>query len=415
MPINQKNFKLRDHCHIATNESNDRFVGIKIDSMNVAIHFPIGYCLPLDDEELRRDIKNLINVLSLVPNNGDNLLQSNSYSERHPVYFPIHAYLNVINYYFDHNGTYYNEREQEYRTKISGKTDFKRTIKKVKPVMNRKNPIYLNRVVRETTPNFNKIITQINKYCVWESFDKIGWLFTTNQPSKPDINFEKNKFITALNDKINCTNNDADKILFYSMLAMIKFVDNHAIDKQFYFGTDRFEYIWQKLIDVVFGESNKDIYFPYGLWTEKFGSNKGKKSSALVPDSIMVFREKFYVLDAKYYKYGTHSELNVNFLPHSSDINKQITYGKYVSDNSHGKQVFNAFLMPYNMNQNNFGCHKEYANVAEATGNWCSSNLSHEKVQGIVIDIRHLLKNYIGNHDKDKEKLAEVIEQGLII
>ena len=65
---------------------------------------------------------------------------------------------------------------------------------------------------------------------------------------------------------INCqnTNNDADKRLFRSMIAMIEFMDDRTIDKQFYFGTDKFENVWEKLIDKFFGVLNKQDYFLEG-------------------------------------------------------------------------------------------------------------------------------------------------------
>ena len=52
------------HCHVNTNEDGDRFVGIKADSDNVMVYFPIGYQLPETDAEIRTDIKYLIQVLS---------------------------------------------------------------------------------------------------------------------------------------------------------------------------------------------------------------------------------------------------------------------------------------------------------------------------------------------------------------
>jgi len=52
------------HCHVNTNEDGDRFVGIKADSDNVMVYFPIGYQLPETDAEIRTDIKHLIQVLS---------------------------------------------------------------------------------------------------------------------------------------------------------------------------------------------------------------------------------------------------------------------------------------------------------------------------------------------------------------
>ena len=55
-------YDIRKHCHINSNEDGDRFVGIKADSDNAMVYFPIGYELPETDAEIRTDIKHLIMV-----------------------------------------------------------------------------------------------------------------------------------------------------------------------------------------------------------------------------------------------------------------------------------------------------------------------------------------------------------------
>ena len=156
MSIDREHFKLRDHCHVATNEDGDRFVGVKADSTNAMIYFPMGYELPADDDELRRDVKNLFEVLAAFTDRNDKVLHMDKFTAPQSVDFPIQAYLNVINYYLDHNGTYYNEIEPVYRVDRRGKPDFKRTIQKCKPIMQDGKFVYLDMVVRDTTPNFNK-------------------------------------------------------------------------------------------------------------------------------------------------------------------------------------------------------------------------------------------------------------------
>jgi len=72
--------------------------------------------------------------------------------------------------------------------------------------------------------------------------------------------------------------------------------------------------------------------------------------------------------------------------------------------------------MPFNKSNNKFFITKWYGNVAEATGDWlddASNPQSYEKIQGIVIDTRYLLKNYDGSHDFDKEYLSIEIESGI--
>ena len=419
MAIDREHFVIREHCHINQNGDGDRFVGVKADSNNAMIYFPMGYELPAQDDELRRDIKNLFQVLATFTEKTDRVLEMDKFTAPQSVDFPIQAYLNVINYYLDHNGSYYTETETAYKVDKRGKTHWGRTIKTQTPMVQGKSLLYLNQVVRVNTPDLNRLITRIHRYCVYESFERIGWLYTTNSPEQPDITFDKNMFLATLNAKLGSTNNDNDKKLFRSMIAMIEFRDNQTIDKQFYFGTDKFETVWERLIDKVFGVPNKDDYFPHGLWTERYGKNKGKPASALEPDTIMIYGGKYYVLDAKYYRYGILPQYGPGLLPQSSDINKQITYGQFVKNQRtpDGAQVFNVFIMPYNRANNQFKINGLFGNVAEAVGDWVDHPDNpeiYERVQGIVFDTRYLLKNYDGNHDSDKEELIREIEKPFI-
>jgi hypothetical protein len=376
----------------------------------------MGYNLPEQDGELRGDIKNLFQVLATFTDKTDRVFAMEKSTTFQPVEFPIQAYLNVINYYLDHNGRYYTEKEVTYKVDGRGKTDWGRTAKRLVPMVQGKSFIYLKQVVRDNLPDVSRLITRIHKYCVYESFERIGWLYTASKPEQPDIAFDKNMFVATLNKKLGSTNNDVDKALFRSMIAMIEFNDRKSTDKQFYFGTDKFETVWEKLVDKVFGVPNKRDYFPHGLWTARYGKDKDKPASALEPDSIMVYGGKYYVLDAKYYRYGILPSLGVSALPQSSDINKQITYGQFVKNKKapSGGQVFNAFIMPYNRAKNFFGINGLCGNVAEAVGDWVDNPDKpeiYERVQGVVLDTRYLLKNYDGNHDADCAELSVVIEQ----
>ena len=163
MAIDREHFVLRDHCHIDENVDGDRFVGVKADSTNAMIYFPLGYELPDDDDELRRDVKNLFMVLAAFTDRTDRVLHMDKFTAPQTVDFPIQAYLNVINYYLDHNGAYYTETEVTYRVDRRGKTNWPRTIKKITPMFQNNSVIYLNTVLRDNTPNANRIITLIHK------------------------------------------------------------------------------------------------------------------------------------------------------------------------------------------------------------------------------------------------------------
>ena len=50
-------------------------------------------------------------------------------------------------------------------------------------------------------------------------------------------------------------------------------------------------------------------------------------------------------------------------------------------------------------------------NIGEAVGDWKPDPKNYEGVQGIVIDTRFLMYNYIGMPDQKKRQLADAIEK----
>ena len=404
--------EIRKRCHINTNEEGDRFVGIKADSDDAIVYFPVGYHLPENEMDIKRDILHLFRVLAEFTDSSDRVLAMNKFEAPQSVDFPINAYLEVINYYMEKN-SYYMETEPIYKTRDRGNIDWAKTIQRQKALIQSDfSPVYTQYTVRESTPNENKLITHIHRHCVYESFSKLGWLFTPYMPEPPQIPLDVKRFIIALNDKLATTYNDKDKKLFRSMKAVLEYMDEKTSEKQFYFGTDYFESVWEKLIDRVFGIKNKKDYFPRTRWRLRKG--KYKEKFPLEPDSIMIYNDKIYVLDAKYYRYGITG--NPDHLPDSSSINKQITYGEYIHKQRSlpNESLFNAFIMPYNSAKNYFGFTEPFGNIGEAVGDWKGDTYYYERIQGIVVDTRYLMYHYTGNPRNSIITLAESIEKALV-
>ena len=402
---------IRNLCRVSTDEDGDVFVGIKADSNNISVSFPLGYEIPKSDNEIRKDIKHLIWILSEFTTKEDRLIALNKFQAPQFVDFPINAYRELIEYYLCYG--YYVEKDVEYKTSSTGNKNWAKTVKNQKGYIQQKNGvsslIFNSFSVRNNTPNSNKIITQINRYCVYEAFDKMGWLYIPTMPEPAGEHPDNKVAISILNTKINNTNNDKVKSLFRSMLALLKYKDEETSNKMFYFGTDKFEDVWEKIVDRAFGEKNKDDYFPRAKWQLDYGHDRVKYP--LQPDTIMLFHKKIYILDSKYYRYGVTGKSEN--LPNSSDINKQITYGEYVYKNkmNDNNRLFNAFVMPYNKASNYFGFNDIIGNVGESRGDWRHNDKYYERIQGIVIDTRYLLYNYTGELLKEKEKLSDQIEK----
>ena len=389
-------------------------MGIKGDADGVKVYFPIGYQLSEGDVEIRKDITNLIQILLEFTESKERVLEIDKLGGIKKVDFPINSYLEIIKSFLQSNGKYYLEKEISYETRTKGKIAWSRTFSKQTPLIQIKNGInsliYTKFTVQSDSLNEKKLITQIHKYCVYESFKKLGWMYVSTIPDKPDLYPDIKTAIIIINDKLSRTFNDKEKLLFRAMKNMLEYMDNRSSEKQFYFGTYHFEFVWERLIDCIFGEKNKREYFPRGHWNMKYGEVKNKDTVPLEPDSIMIHNNKYYILDAKYYRYGISGD--VKHLPNMSSINKQITYAEYVKQLKQvpNKSLYNAFIMPYNMNKNLLGLKNVAENIGEAISDTRQNNMRYEHIQGIVVDIRYLMYNYIGNITKCRDILSESIE-----
>ena len=235
-------------------------------------------------------------------------------------------------------------------------------------------------------------------------------------PVQPEYHPGIKASLAILTNKLCTTYNDHEQKLFRAMRSMLDYMDWRSSDTQCFFGTYHFEHVWEKMIDIAFGIGDKSRYFPRTRWLLSHG--RVSEKTPLYPDSIMICEDCYYVLDAKYYRYGWTG--NPNHLPNGTDINKQITYGEYI-ERAHripNEQLFNCFIMPFNQADNPFGITDIIGNVGEAVGDWrydasMPQMKNYERIQGIVMDTRYLMFNYIGISEQMKKKLAECIARVL--
>lgn len=401
---------IRSRCSVNTNFAEDVFVGIKCVNGDVAINFPLGFNISESNEELRKDILLLINTLSANTDKKESQIlgQAKVFEETK---FPIQSYIAIIRDYFERG--YYKEREMQYAVSKRGKINWNRTIKTQKPYVQDNSAYYLNFVTKKNNINTDNMITLIHEYCVYDSFQKVGWLFPVKQLPRPKIKFNKKLFIAVIMDKLNNTYNDRSRRLFNDMLCVLKCMGDENAKINYKYGTYRFEYVWENIVDKVFGISNKEIYFPKTSWKV---NGKNNENSALEPDTIMLFNNDVYVLDAKYYKYGYTGQ--VSHLPQSSSINKQITYGEYIDTNNifkviHGKnmRVYNAFIMPFNSENGRFvTTGNKMLYIGEAESEWKTNEKTYEKIQGILIDTKYLMKININKDANLIKELSRIIK-----
>lgn len=426
-------FNLFDHCFISSNRDGDSFVGIETtnDEIGYKIFFPLGFKFPETETELREDIQKLIEILTKYSNSEGKLFDTNDNKEQISK-FPFNSYKDVIDYYFLHGAKYYVEKEEKYRTSDNGIIDWTRTINKHHPhiqrVKGKCNIIYTDFEVKVFDNNENQEITFINKYCVYRAFQQIGWLYGSYLPEKCSLNIDLNlnAAIAVVQKKLFSTNDDDKRILFESMLNILRNEEIVLNNMKQYIGTYHFEKVWEWLIDKAYGISDKEQYFPRAYWKLKGNKDdKYVKLNPLIPDTIMVVEDndeysessnkeednrKIYILDAKYYKYGVTA--NPNDLPNTSSVCKQISYGEYLEKylKIEPKNIFNAFVMPYNMFLNEFNSKNELLCIGAAEGEWRTNVYHYEHILGILLDTKYLMYNYNKNQNYNIKKLATLIE-----
>lgn len=407
---------LKELCFVDGGSQRDRFVGIKCaNGEKPHFYFPLGYNLAVDDDGIRKDILLLIATLEKHTDKQDSSVTDLTHNIDKEG-FPIQSYIYILKNFLM-NG-YYFERNAEYKISKTGKINWNRTIKTQKPHISGKNIVYIDFVTKKNTINENELITQIHKYCVEESFKKIGWLFTLNsKPIKATIKFDKKLFLHTINTKLATTYNDGNKTLFKHMLNVINYLFDSNTKTSYKYGTYRFEYIWESMIDKIFGITNKGKYFPKGFW--HFTDDTTKPSSTLRPDTIMLYEDDVYVLDAKYYKFGITKRSED--LPETTSINKQITYGEHIDTDfklrqEHGQAmvVYNAFVMPYDATD--WGGYK-LNHACYATSTWKSSDKTkpYTHVQGILYDIKRMMLLTSKDRAKEIAELASLIKEHAIM
>lgn len=396
---------LKEKCYINTNKDDDTFVGVQCLDGDIKINFPLGFSLDsTSDSTLRKDILLLLNVLRNFTQQQFNSVPKSNFVTKNST-FPLFAYLYVLKDYVMRG--YYKENIVEYHKSKTGKINWSRTIKTQRPYIQDLNVFYLDFITKKTVVNENELITLIHQYCVYKSFQMLGWLYTNYLPVKPQLKFNQKLFINILKRKLANTFNDADKLLFKNLIVIVNNENDYTLDNlSFSFGTNRFEYIWEKMIDRVYGEINKTDYFPKTHWHIY---NNTSENAPLEPDTIMINDNNIFVLDAKYYKYGvTRRSFD---LPGTSSISKQITYGEYIFKNKRSNsktKVYNAFIMPFNSSVQS---ENRIQYIGTATSEWKNNDFDYEKVLGILLDVKYLMQiTNSKNYDAINE-LSNLIEE----
>ncbi len=391
-------------------------VGIKFEQDSIYIYFPLGYDIPSDKQInlQRKSVIDILTTMSLSKLKNDKS-EYNS-EEGNNIEFPINAYLWILNDYIS-NGLY-NENDKIFFQSQKGKINWKRTFETT-PFFSEQGAIFINPYV-DKKRTIENIITEIHALCINYSIKQIGWLFgNIEQIDYKHYEKSKNYYIQVLTKELNSSFNDRKKTLLSNMITIIKSkFSNDSFEDVENILTSNYNYVWEKMIDKVFGNDSISNYRPLLKWQNL---PKSVKNPHMRPDTIIkrTIKRELFIIDSKYYKYGI---VDNGSLPGAEDIDKQITYGDYCSNPYNFDEpleydidkIYNAFIIPFNKNNNAFNYKNNFEYIGYAESKARNDNpSSYKKIALLLIDTKYLIDCYLHKEKSNVNLLVDSILYGL--
>lgn len=73
----------------------------------------------------------------------------------------------------------------------------------------------------------------------------MGWLYIPMEPGPEEPHPDVKTSIRIVTDKLASTFDDKKRSLFQAMKDMLVYIDEATMEKNFYFGTDNFDHVWE--------------------------------------------------------------------------------------------------------------------------------------------------------------------------
>ncbi len=400
--------------HPVSGAEDDTFVGIKIIENDIHFYYPEAYHFDENDFQ-RDDVLNLLKTVSLAKSESQDESSAFVARENDSSEAALISYIWIIEDYLK-NGVF-TSLEKVYRTNQRGRVNWKRTMEQ-QPVISNGKVIYTN-IVTEANNINNDLLSDIYKQAVKKSISLIGWLYglAPNIIEVEDINDEsKTMIVNTIRLALDSTYDDDRRTRLQHMENVVLGLDESRVGDELVYGVDSYHYIFERMIDSIFSTEKASDYYPSFKWKLRFSSSSSEQSGPTIrPDTIMSDENSIYVLDSKFYRYGLMNIAETKGLPEASSITKQILYGSYI-DNQIGpdKQVFNAFILPYDSHGQNASLitdeNKDLVYVGHVVSDW-ERKKSYSTIFTFLIDLRYVVERWNDiNHSKIQKELATMIK-----
>lgn len=403
--------------HIATGEADNSFVGMKIIGNQIHFYFPESYHFDADNFE-RDDFLDLLKTISTAKSSSTNMAETFApYKEESNL--ALLSYIWILEDYLK-NGYYINS-EKVFKANQRGKVNWKRTLQK-QPIISGRNIVYPNLITEIKSPQ-DTILVEAHRYCVKKSATLIGWLYGV----KPDVIEAAAdatqmipRYLAAIKSELDCTFDDEKHSRLEHMENVLIGLDEISDDSNIVYGVDSYHYVFERMIDCIFGTEKVEEYYTTFTWHLKYTVKaEGLAGPTIRPDTIMRAgaESDIYIIDSKFYRYGVLDFSQTKGLPEASSIVKQITYGSYVQSKYPNNRIYNVFILPYDAKSANAKLieknDKNLVYIGEVSSDW-NSDKTYGNIYTFLVDLRYIVK--IWNrvmHEEDRDKLVEQVKANI--
>ncbi|WP_353095727.1 LlaJI family restriction endonuclease [Tissierella praeacuta] len=284
---------------------------------------------------------------------------------------------------------------------FTGNVNWASTINKKIPIFSNGYPIYHDAIYKKSKHDGNSMLISLHKYAISKSVTSFGWLFGLSEHDfsdyRTEIPCELTKAIHFLEIELRNTfiQREIDIIKWIMNILLEKDCQDTSVTVEMLL-TKSFYYVWEAICSKILGNqySTLKVLLPQPIWEIYNCSNPPAISHR--PDILITRKNRFYILDAKYYDVNTS-------LPGWHDAVKQFFYGlsirksieesnDLITNEELKKRVAdvtiyeNAFVLP-SFNK------EEVSKLGSITvPNICE----YGKIDVFIIDARLAMKCYIG-------------------
>lgn len=383
------------------------YVGFDIEKNNNQFIFPCQFVGNIDNFDDREKRKIARQILKLIKKAKNDLYESGNDNE----IFQFNSMIWLIQNFIEKG--YYYEQEIITKPNISGKVNWKKTIKSNSILFDNGNIIYDKIFSNVKQIDDDAIISEIYKYCLEVSVRNLGFVFGIEKTDRSIYGIKDIKFMTYyLKGRCHNTFLDYKRLLYGHMLNILLKGSMTKEHGSIFVNDKEFEYVFEMLVDKSFGLKDKRKFNPTAGY---FFEDEKKEIAvrALRPDTILEYKNDnkqcCCVIDAKYYSFN-YGDMSNRGLPEQSSINKQFIYQKFIKENvafdkdQKYDEVSAVFFLPFCAEENESEI--QYMN-GYAEAKW---NKIKGKVYLFKVDLKALVEEFYGCDKKLKQKFIDQLK-----